>query len=232
MEDHKHIYERVTPAVAYCDLCGKKKYIGKVKPDPETVTIEKLWNKSFNLPTTTDRVLYYILYLTAGRISEILTLRKKDFEINHLYNEKAVVVNLFTLKNRKRKYRHLPIHEDSPIVAEMLKEIFDYLERYEDDEEIFKGISRNSVQLTFAKYIEFTVRAYDANNKTLINNYTFNLHPHYLRHCRLTHLRNKGNLDTNDLVNYAGWSDARPVSTYISEDWRSMFKRMIRGSHE
>ena len=43
----------------------------------------------------------------------------------------------------------------------------------------------------------------------------FNIHPHWLRHSRLTHMVNIYKYNVPQLVEFAGWTDPKPAMIYI-----------------
>jgi len=54
----------------------------------------------------------------------------------------------------------------------------------------------------------------------------FTINPHYLRHCRLTHLSELG-FDISDLIAIAGWATPNTATIYVRKNWRRAAKKIL-----
>jgi integrase len=220
MEDIRHIEPRK----------GPKPRRNPVKPIPEVMNEEDLYDFGKKYPQPW-RCLFYLTYLTGGRISEVLELRRKDMERVDFEDTDAVKVTLITRKNRANKFRAVPIP-----TCKMLTEVMDYIDTLPKGGEsyLFQDIhclkgGRSKAWRMFAK--EHTVvRATDARGERpedkYLSAYVLRMRPHYLRHCRLTHLVNRYGVDSLILMFFAGWTTPAPARVYASADWQTILKRM------
>ena len=60
----------------------------------------------------------------------------------------------------------------------------------------------------------------------------FGINPHYLRHCRLTHMVQLYNYSIPQLIEFAGWSNSAPAMRYIHLDWRDQAEAIRKGARE
>jgi len=219
----EHEWLDITEAKAICS-CGAVKYKKHVKTIPEVVSIEEIWDGS-KLLSIKFRVLYYLLYLTGARLNEALKLRRKDIKVHTISGKRVYLIRLITLKNKISPERYVPIIEDSSIVSYMIEEILEYISNINEENKLFRTYDR-AVQRVFER-IKFTTRAREGGTDNIIDEYTFKLWPHYLRHCRIEHLLNKYNLNDPAMVALMGWTDSRPLRMYGSRDWQSIAKKMM-----
>ena len=47
-------------------------------------------------------------------------------------------------------------------------------------------------------------------------------YPHFLRHCRLSHLAEHHHFDAIKLMYWAGWTDPKLANIYVRMDWRAL----------
>lgn len=205
----------------------KNKYQPAKKPVPMPVSKETLWDLSQDFKTERDLSLFCFLYLSGARISEGLKLHTTDVERlgkteNNVFgiaeNIKYAVVRLTTLKNRQLPYRKLPIANPNCKIEQMMLACF--MNRVTASTDlVWPNYSRHHACMNFRK-ITFPITAY--KGKELIHLDKFHLHPHYLRHCRLTHLVTEYNINTFKLQKWAGWASLKPALYYLSLNWRDL----------
>lgn len=86
------------------------------KPKELTITssnvndLPKYWDKNYinqnieNIQNYKHKIMMQFLWMTGARISEVVTIRKKDLDF------KNYVITIRWLKNRKYNYRNIPLH--------------------------------------------------------------------------------------------------------------------------
>ena len=204
-----------------------------IKPIPETVSIEEIYELGGSLESN-DRLLFYILYITAARISEALKIRKRDIESEQLNDDFVVKFKVFTHKNRFHPIRNIPIivfkddnitKEHQRIEKKMIEFIFSMIEKIEPDNRIF-NLSRRNAYNRLNRNLKIIVRATYKND--VIDYHEHKLNPHYLRHCRLTHLRELYGFDDLALKQVAGWTNTAPCNRYVHTGYRDLIKEMLK----
>ena len=134
-------------------------------------------------------------YLCAGRISEVLSMRKKDismksFNVNGK-SVKSVVFHIINRKNRKHHTKKIPISLEKEGHFFML--MYNYLRLLRSEEKVFPFSSRHGRDLCY-KYLF--------------------MNPHQIRHIRITHLITVFNMNDEKIKRIAGWTDTRPLGKY------------------
>jgi len=162
-------------------------------------------NILISIPDERHRVLLTLMYLTAGRVSEIVEdLKKGDIFFTERKERKVMLIDMPNKKHKKRKRKEIPIpldREDEGFFAQI---IINYL-RFLSDEDVLFGFSRQ--------------RAWQITQK-----YGFN--PHFLRHIRLTHLVVYHDFNEFLLAKFAGWTDTRPAKHYMELRWTDILDKM------
>ena len=150
-----------------------------------------------------DKALIAWLYATGARVSEIVRVFKKsDVKIVDDY----VTATVKTEKNRKLPFRvlYLPAHD------KYVKLALNYILSVPDEQPVW-NYSRQYV------FKLFKLLGYRVGIK---------LHPHLLRHTRLTHLVLMANMNEFELIKWAGWSDIKPAKTYVSLNNRDVLPKL------
>lgn len=187
---------------------------------------------------------FAILYLTGARVSEIATLRKRDFSYStDKLGRETLVVKIPTLKNRNERFRYIPLVNEKPY-KNMVGEIENYLDHLDSYEKIFSTYHRRTIARHLEKFDLFETEAdfpkglnklsgveileFDKSDPTrkLVRRKWF---PHYLRHCRLTHLVQMHHADATRLMFWAGWTDTRLARIYIHLDWSNLAELIQSG---
>ena len=210
---------------------GKRPIKLPVKPIPEAITLEDVVILGNELRDVELRALYYVLYLSAGRISEVLNMRVKDI----IYAQDDVgkdiaVFSLITEKNKGHPIRNIPACYNDPKDAKKYyyeKSMIDFIKEYTSgmlgEEYIFK-INRVKAWKMFTKAMSTAVRAKTPVTGKPINDYMLNIHPHYLRHVRISHLRIYYSADVISLMRVAGWSNVNQCKTYLHLGYKDLAK--------
>lgn len=160
-------------------------------------------NKTFQ--TLRARALVAIYYLTAGRKSEVLGARKKDFKIDRIDNKRVLYIRISNRKNRNRKSKRQPIPIEKEI--SIFKHLFLYLKRLKPDDLLFEFKDKRATQII---------------------NDTLDWNVHFIRHIRLTHLVTLYDFNEQNLVKFAGWEDARPAKHYMELSPKDLFREFYK----
>jgi len=185
------------------------------------------WGNEISDPLA--RALYFFLYLTGARINEAT-----DFSKNRLvYKEDrgGYEIYLKTLKQRStvpvNRKVVIPINTALCHEKEMSKIVLEYLSSFQEFDHPFKKWGNMSEYLKRHLEItaEATVRRGNQYSDTII---TKKFNPHYLRHCRATHLTDIYNIPNIALCHFFGWKkmDMALRYTQTSDLWSSFNKRV------
>lgn len=204
------------------------------RPIPEVVSRNTVYELGLKIKRPIIRAFFYMIYLTGARVSEGLMIEKRDIQIETLNGESIITVRMKTLKKKRgTKFRMIPIwisKENNPAEYDMWQSIRPYVRRTSDGRIFTIGGDiqrvRRRVGYYFGKDIEITTGA--VYKMKFIEDYTFKLYPHYLRHCRLSHMSQIYGFDEIRLMRYAGWSTTRPASIYVHYNWIELAKWMVK----
>lgn len=214
----------------------KKEMGARKTPIPDPLgNIEKVYEFGENYGITRDghdiRFAYYFLYLTGQRVSEFLQTRIEDVKLKWINGEKSLVVDSVTLKNRNinRRAINIPLEKKYP-EYDMAKYVFDYIRKRPNTDFVMADFvrvrknkdghyiphtdsGRKRIHYYMSKKLPYKIRAVNPSSKAriLIN---YKMHPHYLRHCRATHMVLYYNFDLYMLMQMFGWSDPKTASIY------------------
>jgi len=97
----------------------------------------------------------------------------------------------------------------------------------EDEKKIFHYKRRN-VRTKLNRLPPIRLRVRDPVTGKNIDDYEFHMHPHYLRRCRITDLKENHGFDHLQLTAFAGWTDSRPAMVYTEIGWQSLVKAMMK----
>lgn len=201
-----------------------------------------------------DRVLIKTLYLTAARVSEIVTKvgaydlahgksqaygRHLTWQIEHYQVNRRHIepVLLITEATAKRKLKTKEQKEEgyipkaialpcNPVYEPFTQELLKWLQTY-------KTLSFPIQRQTVLKIVKQHLRELDPKVRT-----------HSLRHWRLTHLAEKYLFDNYDLTAYAGWSlqhgfattagipVSPQLSIYVHTAWHKYFPKLLKPINE
>lgn len=177
-----------------------------------------------------DRSLVFGLYLSGARVSELCQVKTTDFSIVAAPDgNKQVKLWLNTRKKRSgTPFRELPLRSSSEVEERMLacvlrhKLTFERLGRKEmyalHPATIWKKLSK----------LEFKTSVIEFQPLRVVPNQVLHLYPHFLRHCRATHLVSDYAFGPYHLQQYMGWSSSSPAIVYVKLDWREA-DRLLRG---
>lgn len=166
------------------------------------------------------RTLMVLGYLTAGRISELLLLRKKDIRKEVIGDRSFLVFRMRLLKkwdvigkrklpDGRTKYktkRRLEVR-NAPVPIDTERQFLDLVWDYVMSRPLEAKILPKSRQWAWLRL----------NEKGIF--------PHYLRHLRITHLVQRGFTD-QELVQFVGWENSMPAKTYTHLRWQDVVRKM------
>ncbi|MEM3000502.1 MAG: hypothetical protein QXX34_08275 [Candidatus Bathyarchaeia archaeon] len=158
-----------------------------------------------------DKALMALLYLTCGRITEVLSLTKKQFDLESEPNF-VIIRNMIVVKRKKKaKRKSRAIRDEVPLpregaLAPFTKLILEYLELIENPEDKLFNFGRN--------------RAYK------IVCYVTGQWPHWFRSEGESWF---GKVFSNifALKDYVGVVSAEVLSDYVKTDWREYRKALL-----
>ena len=199
----------------------KKDQFKKPILDPlEFKDIYNIWKNAMSKAGKKAQFEFALLYLTGARVGEIVQVRKADFKKYKKGEKEYLTVTLPTLKNRRRRSRIIPLVKEEPY-TEMVESIEDYLYYLYPTERIIQVQTARGLRKKISKVGEFETMAIYPNQRKK-KEVKRSFYPHFLRHCRLTHLVKYHHFDGNRLMYFAGWSDPRLSSIYVSLDWYAL----------
>lgn len=209
----------------------------KIKPVPLPISRERIRDLGQQL-TGEDRALWYYLYLTGCRISEAVG-DPKNKQTGVTWNNieprpehNLILVFCQTEKNKKAPFRKLPITMNpATIDGEMANEFFEFAKTKVNEKQIF-SLTRQKAFNHFHKLkinVEAIENIFDPKNRRMIVIQDWRPHPHFLRHCRLTHLveLEEYQYDVLKLTAFAGWTNMVMATTYVHFNWRMLAEPII-----
>jgi integrase len=174
--------------------------------------------------------LVYCLYLTGARASELIQIETKDFdEQTDTSGNQQITVKVNTRKKKRGfPYRIIPLRSTSQVELKMLHHLLKHKTTYErlGYNRLFpyrrETIWRKLSSLTFTtSWLVFTPKLAVKENQTQ------HLYPHFLRHCRATHLVTDYAFNPYVLKDLMGWSSTKPANVYVNLDWRDASRLLL-----
>ena len=153
------------------------------------------------IPDDKIRAFFYLVYATGAREGEALMVKKEDIYSKETEQGEFIYINLLTEKNRMLANRHIPISCCN-----------------KQERDLAITLKCFSIAAEPGKYIFFNEPIKTTSKLRKIRRLSekfLGKNPHFLRHCRLTHLVTEFNFNEYELVKYAGWTDSRPAKYYI-----------------
>lgn len=189
------------------------------------VTIEHLCRLGDTLIDARWKSLFYALYLTGARVSEILDTERKDWYVDNHNGHQVMFVRLITLKRKQKYIRTVPINLEitrTPEETKMAEYVLNYLRPKHPDEKPWPICRKTAWK--YLSVIPFKTRTVIKGQ--YIRDHEFKMWPHYLRHCRLTHLAQYYSFDESYLVRFTGWTNSKPAQTYVNLNVGALVDRM------
>lgn len=206
------------------------------KPVPNPIKRVELYNAITNSDLKNhQKTALYLAYLTGARASELINIRANDFEevtsTDLLGNPKRqLLVTVKTLKKRRGSLeRRLALASEDKTEKKMLNGILRHRTALIELDALtarLVPVSRQAVW-QWAQKIELTTRAVDQRKRKVIEDYSFKMYPHYLRHCRASHLVNDYGFEAFGLQQYMGWSSVEMAKIYVTLDWHKASRLLL-----
>lgn len=188
------------------------------KAFPLAPSIETVIRTSKRYSNPDDSLLFSWLYLTGQRVSEALDVKRGDVRIREEKGERFMVVDSVTKKNKEQPRREIPVPMDL-IEKDMVALVWTAYENYKPEVPLFY-YSRQQA-FNHLSEVKITCRFIDNKTKQRFEG-PLRIYPHFLRHCRATHLASEYGYDLRRLMNYFGWASPAMPNTYQSVDWRDL----------
>lgn len=203
-----------------------------IKPVADTIPINEVFELGKDTEDDMVRSLFYLCYLSGARIGEAIQLTKRDVHISTSGEE--LLIELKTEKRKDHPIRVIPILIiDNPnhtvfnmYEKQMASVIINYVKRFKEDDLVFP-ISRQQSFNIFTKQFNTRVR-YRLKDNTPTDLDVKKINPHYLRHCRLTHLRQEYGYDVVSLMRFAGWKDSQMANIYLHLGYKDLRNEMMK----
>jgi integrase len=161
----------------------------------------ELFRVASSIEIAHERCLFVLTYLTAGRISEILGIRRDGIETVRRGERDVLLIRMPNKKHRKRRFKTIPIPLDKE--KSFVDLIYGYISHR--DGPLFDFGSERRAEQILAKY---------------------GYNPHWLRHLRLTHLVTIYDMNEELIKKFAGWTDTRPARHYMELRWTDILQKM------
>lgn len=195
---------------------------------PEVLDTQALANLAKDLPDE-DRALFACLVLTGARISEALSLTRASFNFDIaddplLAGRGLATVTLRTEKREGQPTRIVPFVAFSTGEAILFKWLREFVES-KDVDSLLWPMKRTCVK---ERFVKLTFKAYCRKHKEQAY-CQCHVHPHYLRHCRATHLVSSYGMPESVLKVTMGWApQTRTPEKYLHLNWRDAAKYLTR----
>jgi len=166
-------------------------------------TIPQTLELALSITDERIRALFVMGYLTAGRISEIIEIQKKDLKPEKVDGRDVLLIRMANRKNRKNKHKEIGIPIDTNL--DFIKIIGTYTNTLTPLDLLFPISTTQAWKILKEKY---------------------NINPHYLRHIRVTHLVRDYELDPYSIEMIAGWSNLLPLEAYKHLKWKDATRKL------
>lgn len=201
------------------------------KPVPEALPMEDIYRVGNRYEDPRDRTLFFFCYLTGARISEALASTPQDMTVVKSDSlGDYITVRLLTRKNKRIPFRDVPVpmkHREK----NMVDYIYSYMEieTQKKTDRIFNHLTRTNAWNRLTKN---SVRIRAIHGKAILDDHEQRVNPHYLRHCRLTHLVQHYGFNDIQLMRFAGWSNTKPATVYVHLNWMDLARVMNIGQEQ
>ena len=204
-----------------------------LKPEPEVLPREILYDLGKLIEPQDYRALYYFLTLCGPRVTEALKVEHSDFRWDYFpkVDKNVLLVTLQTEKRADHLNRVIPtmVFTDET-ETNLFKEVFSWWESCSEGR-VFQ-LDRSIAWRKFKKYItlEDVTSRLGRPLKEVLNAQEkeaplLRFYPHYLRHCRATHLSKGPYCQRDDLIQaYFGWYGREMVVRYT----HTMVEELVR----
>lgn len=177
-------------------------------------THEQMTQTILNGASERGRLLACALYLSAGRISEVVSLKGNNIELTqHRYFHPVTYAmslrDLLIFKNMQNKKHRRRHYKDIPVIVDKNKELVEYL---------INNIDTGN---------EYPIFPFTRRLAQMIIKKDFGFNPHYVRHVRLTNLVRTSRISAIELMKIAGWSSTSEADRYLELGYEDVVKKLI-----
>lgn len=183
----------------------------RLTPIPQPVSYEVLEQTIHLYRRPDSQLLFAWLYLTGQRVSEALAVKRRHVELLGEGTEKPyLMVDSITEKNPTQPRRKIPI----PLAGferGLAQFVWDAIQSLNPELSLFPFTRQNA----YFKLRKASIRCEFIDHHRRRQEGVLSIHPHYLRHCRATHLVERYNYEKGKLERFMGWSSDRMANTYV-----------------
>jgi len=203
----------------------RRTIIDPVRPIYYSQSHENIYKQGMTIKNDIARALYFFIYLTGCRINEAT-----DFTPSKM----AVLPNGIKIRTKTEKARiairktrevFIPLGKNSKCLEnEMWNEVKSYIQNLDSGDYAFRKWKNMSNFM--ARNHKLETDAMIKENKGYVERrIKKNMHPHYLRHCRATHLTEIYGFNDTALCHFFGWANRNMASRYAKlRDIESSFR--------
>jgi len=132
-------------------------------------------------------------------------IRVEDIGLEDMDGKEALLIRTVNRKNKSRttKRQPIPIELEKPLVEHLLR----YTDVLGEEDYLFPFSNQRAVQII---------------------NEVFNFNIHFIRHIRATHLITLYDFNEQALIDFMGWTDARPAKHYMELSKKDLFKQFFK----
>ncbi len=163
-----------------------------------------------------QKALLMTLYESATRKDEFLNIERRDVQFVNDDKGNVSYINLY-IRVSKTIIRNIPLKECIPFIKEYFAQ-----KHFESQEKLFDYT---------AEYLNQLLNKINNRCKQKFPEYNKKLHPHLLRHSRLTELASNHKLNDQQLKKFAGWTKASNMaSIYVHLDDSDIINTILEDS--
>lgn len=204
-------------------LLGKELGLKKKKPIPLPPNYEIIANLANKYTDPRDWLTYSWLYLTGQRISEALQTRREHVIYRENGGRPIFVVDSITLKNRSAPRRNIPVPLHG-LEKDWATAVWESIKDLRPDVYIIP-FTRQQARNHLAK-ATFICEQIQPQTRERFDAFMA-MYPHFLRHCRATHLVAEHDFDNIMLMQHFGWASSTMPNVYAAANWRRLAKGFI-----
>jgi len=159
-----------------------------------------------------DRALIELLYLSAGRVTEVLQLKKSHFMWDWMDTHHAIL-RMPNEKSKKFTFKTVPLPKDDAY----MNDVFNYVYALDSKNSYLFPMKKTVYGYELEPKNRKEIRPMSRQNAWNIVKRYFprdRVWPHWFRHQRLSHLAHMG-LSDRELVIMAGHTDSRQLAVYV-----------------
>ena len=197
------------------------KFIKKIKEPKGFDELPQVLQNQTKYEIKRDRILVMTLFLSAGRISEVLQLRKLNFDFTLQNSKLYQITDMVNLKNKNRDHKTIGF----PVDDSFSNEIREFVEKIRKPNMLL--FPQRKVVFGYAKnrYIDRPMNRKTALNR--IQRYDSKLWCHWFRHARLSDLAIQG-LPDRALTAISGHASSNMLQVYVVMS-PALYEDKIRG---